>query len=113
MWIDCKPAMDTRRWTPYPAPRTPAVTSWPPEPLPSLARTVDDITVIRSTCTGVNNHEQSIRALHNGSVFDGRPVLGSWLTYGLGAESQDLPAYMVLPDPKSLPVIGVGNWSNG
>jgi hypothetical protein len=83
------------------------------ELLPHLARVVDDLTIIRSTHTGVNNHGQSIHALNNGSIFAGRPVLGSWLTYGLGAENQNLPAYMVLPDPDSLPVIGVDNWSNG
>jgi hypothetical protein len=83
------------------------------ELLPHLAEVVDDITVVRSIYTGVNNHEQSIRALNNGSIFNGRPVLGSWVTYGLGTVNQNLPAYLALPDSKSLPVIGVDNWSNG
>ncbi len=43
----------------------------------------------------------------------GRPTLGSWLVYGLGSESQNLPAYMVLSDPGGLPVDGVTNWANG
>jgi len=43
----------------------------------------------------------------------GRPTLGSWLVYGLGTESQDLPAYMVLTDPGGHPVDGVHNWTNG
>jgi hypothetical protein len=83
------------------------------ELLPHLAEVVDDITIVRSMRTGVNNHGQSINALNNGRILTGRPVLGSWLTYGLGAESQDLPAYLVLTDPHSLPVVGVDNWSNG
>ncbi|MCI0458115.1 MAG: DUF1501 domain-containing protein [Gemmataceae bacterium] len=83
------------------------------ELLPLLAEVVDDITVIRSMHTGVNNHVQSIHALHTGRIQGGRPVLGSWLTYGLGSETQNLPAYVVLTDPASLPVAGVGNWSNG
>jgi hypothetical protein len=83
------------------------------ELLPCLSEVVDDLTVVRSMHTGVNNHGQSINALNTSRILAGRPVLGSWLTYGLGSESQNLPAYMVLTDPHSLPVIGVGNWSNG
>jgi len=56
---------------------------------------------------------QSIHALNTSRIQAGRPVLGSWLTYGLGSETQNLPAYVVLTDPVSLPVVGVGNWSNG
>jgi hypothetical protein len=83
------------------------------ELLPHLSEIVDDITVVRSMRTAVNNHGQSINALNTSRIQAGRPVLGSWLTYGLGSESQNLPAYVVLTDPASLPVIGVGNWSNG
>src|SRR5262249_54652181 len=82
------------------------------ELLPHLAEVVDDITVIRSMSTGVNNHVQGIHALNTGRVQGGRPVLGSWLAYGLGSESRNLPAYVALTDPDSLPVVGVGNWSN-
>lgn len=83
------------------------------ELLPHLGDVVDDITLIRSTKTGVNNHGQSIRALNNGRILGGRPALGSWLTYGLGCEAQNLPAYVSLIDPGQLPVLGVENWSNG
>ncbi len=83
------------------------------ELLPHLANVVDDICLIRSTRTGVNNHGQSIRALNTGRIVGGQPGLGSWLTYGLGAESQDLPAYLALTDPGQLPVLGVENWNNG
>src|SRR5688572_12200694 len=83
------------------------------ELLPHLAGIVDDVTVVRSMHTGVNNHVQSIHALNTGEILAGRPVLGSWITYGLGSESQNLPAYVALTDPESLPVVGVGNWSNG
>ncbi len=83
------------------------------ELLPHLAEIVDDICLIRSTRTGVNNHGQSIRALNTGQIVGGQPGLGSWLTYGLGSESQDLPAYLALTDPGQLPVLGVENWNNG
>jgi hypothetical protein len=83
------------------------------ELLPHLGEIVDDIAVIRSMHTGVNNHGQSIFALNTGRIQAGRPALGSWLTYGLGSESQNLPAFVVLTDPDGLPVEGVQNWSNG
>ena len=83
------------------------------ELIPNIAGVADDICLVRSMKTGVNNHGQSIRALINGRVLGGRPSIGSWLTYGLGSESQNLPAYMALIDPGQLPVMGVENWSNG
>jgi hypothetical protein len=83
------------------------------ELLPHLSEIIDDVCLIRSMKTGVNNHGQSINALNTGRIPSGRPVLGSWLTYGLGCETQNLPAYLVLTDPVSLPVLGVENWSNG
>lgn len=83
------------------------------ELIPETAGIADDICLVRSMRTGVNNHGQSIRALINGRTLGGRPSLGSWLTYGLGCETQNLPAYMALIDPGQLPVMGVENWSNG
>ena len=83
------------------------------ELVPHMAGIADDITMIRSMHTGVNNHGQSINALHNGSILTGRPTLGSWLTYGLGSENQNLPAYVALTDPRGLPVLGVDNFTNG
>jgi hypothetical protein len=83
------------------------------ELLPCLAEVADDITLVRSTHTGVNNHGQSIYALNSGRVTAGRPALGSWLTYGLGCESQNLPAYVALTDPGGLPVLGTDLWTNG
>lgn len=83
------------------------------ELLPWLGTVADDICLIRSMHTGVNNHGQSINALNTGRITRGRPSLGSWMTYGLGSESQNLPAFVVLTDPGGLPVLGVENWQNG
>ena len=64
--------------------------------------------------TGHNGHEVSIRFFHGGIAgITGRPTMGSWLVYGLGSESQELPAYMVLSDPGGPPVDGTINWSSG
>ena len=83
------------------------------ELIPNMGSIADEICLIRSTHTGVNNHGQSIRALNAGRITEGRPTIGSWLTYALGSQTQDLPAYMALIDPGQLPVLGVENWSNG
>jgi hypothetical protein len=81
--------------------------------LPHLAEVIDDVCLIRSMRTGVNNHGQSIDALNTGRSQSGRPSLGSWMTYGLGNESRDLPAFVVLTDPQGNPVLGTNNWSSG
>ncbi len=83
------------------------------ELLPHLGTVADEICLIRSMHTGVNNHGESINALNTGRQMSGRPSLGSWLTYGLGTECDNLPAFMVLTDPGGLPVLGVENWQNG
>lgn len=83
------------------------------ELLPHMARMADDITLIRSMQTFNSGHGGALDAIHTGRSLPGRPTLGSWLTYALGSESQDLPAFVVLTDPDSLPVNGPRNWSNG
>jgi hypothetical protein len=82
--------------------------------LPEIAGIVDDLCVIRSMHTGHNGHEVSIRYFHGGIAgITGRPTMGSWMVYGLGSESQELPAYMVLSDPGGPPVDSNVNWSSG
>ncbi len=83
------------------------------ELVPHMGGIADEISLIRSMHTGVNNHGQSIYALLNGTILGGRPTLGSWITYGLGSENRDLPAFVALTDPRGLPVLGVDNFSNG
>jgi hypothetical protein len=83
------------------------------ELLPQLGTVADDILVVRSMHTGVNNHGQSIHAMNTGRTQRGRPALGSWISYALGAETSELPAYVAMTDPQGLPVEGVLNWSNG
>src|SRR4029450_2546825 len=83
------------------------------EVLPHTASIADEICVVRSMYTGINGHEPSIWAMNTGLPRPGRPSLGSWVTYALGAESRDLPAYVVLTDPGGLPVDGVRHWPQG
>ena len=83
------------------------------ELLPHLGGVADDICLIRSMKTGVNNHGQSMYALNTGRITAGRPSLGSWLGYGLGTESQNLPAYVALTSPLGQPLLAHENWSSG
>lgn len=83
------------------------------ELLPHLGGIADEITLIRSMRTGSNNHVPSNFALTTGAPRHGRPVLGSWLLRALGSETQDLPAYVALTDPRGMPQQGSENWSQG
>jgi hypothetical protein len=83
------------------------------ELLPHTAGVIDDICVVRSMTTGVNNHVQGIHAINTGRIVSGHPVVGSWVCYGLGSVAQNLPAFVALPDPVSLPVSTTEHWSNG
>lgn len=67
---------------------------------PNLARHVDDLAVIRSCYGDMVVHSAAQYELFSGRIVPGYPSMGSWILYGLGAESQSLPAYVVLPDPK-------------
>ena len=81
--------------------------------MPHLAGEVDDLAFIRSMYTTNLTHEPAIYLIQSGAMGPGRPVLGSWVVYGLGSENQNLPAYVVLDDPRGLPVNGVENWQSG
>jgi hypothetical protein len=83
------------------------------ELLPHLAGVVDDIAVIRSMYTDEFNHAPAQLFLHTGSPRLGRPSMGSWLTYGLGSESQDLPAFVVLVSGGKTPDGGASLWGSG
>lgn len=83
------------------------------EILPHLSEHVDDIALIRSMFTTHFNHEPGIFIMQGGRQFTDRPSIGSWIVYGLGSENQNLPAYVVLDDPKGLPINHVQNWQSG
>ena len=70
--------------------------TWVSELLPHTARVMDDICLIRSMHTEAINHDPAITFIQTGSQQPGRPSLGAWLSYGLGSEADDLPAFIVL-----------------
>ncbi len=86
---------------------------WISELFPHLAEVADELTVIRSMAADSANHTPATFQQNTGFRFNGFPALGSWLSYGLGSLSDDLPAFVVLPDPRGLPAGSTINWSNG
>lgn len=82
------------------------------ELLPHLSRVADDIAIVKTLHTEEINHAPAQMFLHSGFGRGGRPSFGSWVTYGLGAESRDLPAYVVLLSGP-LGGAGTGLWGNG
>ena len=83
------------------------------ELLPNLAGVADDITLVRSMVTDAFNHAPAQIFLNTGATQIGRPSIGSWLTYGLGSESQELPGFVVMLSGGGLPSGGTACWSSG
>jgi len=83
------------------------------ELLPHLASVADDVAVVKSMHTDQFNHAPAQLFLHTGAARQGRPSMGAWLTYGLGSESQDLPAFVVLVSGGKTPDGGSSLWGSG
>jgi hypothetical protein len=83
------------------------------ELLPHFARAVDEVAYVRTVATNVFNHAPAKIFLNTGSPQFGRPSMGSWLTYGLGSESQELPGFVVLQSGTRGPRGGAYNWGSG
>lgn len=86
---------------------------WISELFPHIAQCADDLTVINSMVADTANHTPGLFMLNSGFQFNGFPALGSWLSYGLGSQADDLPAYVVLPDGRGEANGGSSNWTNG
>jgi len=81
--------------------------------LPHLADLTDDFAFVHSLTSKSNTHGPAENFLSTGFNLDGFPSLGSWVTYALGSESQNLPAYVAIPDPRGVPQNGSNNWGPG
>lgn len=80
---------------------------------PNVAKHADELAVIRS-CFGEGiNHSGGCNLMNTGSTLGGRPSLGAWVSYGLGTENEDLPAFMVMKDKRSAGTNGVRSWGQG
>jgi hypothetical protein len=87
--------------------------SWVSDALPQIGRIADDLTFIKSMYTEQFNHAPAELLLYTGSPRQGRPSMGTWVTYGLGSESKDLPGYIVLVSGGVLPSAGKSAWGSG
>jgi hypothetical protein len=83
------------------------------ELLPHLSEVVDDIAIVKGMVTDAFNHAPGQIMMSTGAQIFGRPSIGSWITYGLGSESQDLPGFVVFSTGNKGPSGGNSNWGSG
>jgi hypothetical protein len=83
------------------------------ELFPHVAQHVDDIALIRSMYALSPAHGPALFQMNTGSILAGHPSVGSWITYGLGTENQNLPGFIVFTDHRGGPINGPPNWGNG
>lgn len=86
---------------------------WMSDLMPHLAQKVDDICFLKTCWCTSTIHAPAMYELHTGRTLMGHPSLGSWVTYGLGSESDNLPAYCVMPQPEGVPEGGAPCWGAG
>lgn len=87
--------------------------AWVSDRLPHFSKVVDDVCFLKAMHTDQFNHAPAQLMLHSGSPRLGRPSMGSWVTYGLGSENENLPGYMVLVSGGNTPSAGKSVWGSG
>ncbi|TWT57465.1 hypothetical protein KOR42_08260 [Thalassoglobus neptunius] len=87
--------------------------AWLSDLLPNLAKNADDLCFVKSMHTDQFNHAPAQLLLYTGSPRQGRPSMGSWVTYGLGAENENLPGFVVLISGGTSPSAGKNAWGSG
>lgn len=86
---------------------------WISDLLPHLAKHVDEMAVLLAMKSKTNVHGPASYLMNTGFILPGFPCLGSWLSYGLGRITDNLPTFVILPDPRGLPYNAKGNFSSG
>jgi hypothetical protein len=86
---------------------------WVSDLFPHIAEQADELTVINSMVADSANHTPAMFEESTGFRLNGFPTMGAWIGYGLGSATDELPSYVVLPDPRGYPCSGSTNWSNG
>jgi hypothetical protein len=81
--------------------------------LPHLGELSDDLCFIHSMTAKSNTHGPAENQMGTGFTLEGFPAMGAWVTYALGSESQNLPAFVAIPDPRGVPQTGPSQWSSG
>lgn len=83
------------------------------ELLPRLGALADEMCFVHSMTSRTNTHGPGENQLSTGYTLDGFPSIGAWVTYALGCETDELPAFVAVPDPRGIPQAGPNNWSSG
>ena len=86
---------------------------WVSDLFPNLAGCVDDIAFLHSMTADSPIHGSAMLQMNTGKILSGSPCLGSWVSYGLGSENENLPGFVVMLDPTGGPISGSKNWSSG
>jgi hypothetical protein len=81
--------------------------------LPNIATCADDLCLLRGCYGDSVTHPESVYLMNTGTILMGKPSLGSWATYGLGSENENMPAFVVMPDPSGWVKGGAPAWGNG
>ncbi len=86
---------------------------WCSDALPRLSKHMDRLAVIKSLYTDSFAHGSGILQMNTGQTAPGHPSLGAWISYALGADTTELPPFVVMHDPRGGPIAGPANWSSG
>ncbi len=81
--------------------------------LPHIGSIADELCIVRSMVSKSNNHTPASFQMNSGFTLNGFPCMGSWISYGLGSSNEDLPTFVVFPDPRGMPAGGSINWTSG
>ncbi len=86
---------------------------WGADSFPYINQHLDEMCVMKSLYADTFAHGSAMIQMNSGRIIQGHPTIGSWLTYGLGSDSANLPGYVVMLDPRGGPISGAANWSSG
>ena len=86
---------------------------WCSDALPHIARQIDKMAFVKSLYSDSFAHGSAVLQMNSGRILQGHPSIGAWMSYGLGTLNQNLPAYVVMLDPRGGPTTGAPNWSSG
>lgn len=80
--------------------------------LPNIAELADEMCFVHSLTAKSNTHGPAENQMSTGNTLDGYPGMGTWVTYALGSENQNLPAFVAIPDPRGVPQVGPNHWNS-
>ncbi|MBI1901951.1 MAG: DUF1501 domain-containing protein [Planctomycetia bacterium] len=86
---------------------------WGADCFPNINTHLDEMCVVKGLYADTFAHGSAMIQLNSGRIIQGHPTIGSWLTYGLGSDAQNLPGYVVMVDPRGGPISGAANWTSG